>query len=355
MKTSAVSLFLIVMIGLALKPSFAFPFNDEEQKKEFSETFPVDKATLVDISNKMGSVHIKNWEKAEVSIKVVITVKNEDKKGADNLFEKISITLEKQGNVVKAQTEIKEKIKNVDFSIDYEVVMPSYLNINLNNKFGDVIIEELKGKSNIEVKYGTLEAKKIMDDNTKPLSQITLGYCSSSKIEELNWAKLDIKYSKIKLEKSKALVIMSKYSTLKIGQSSSLVFDSGFDNIKIEEVQNLVITSKFTDVDVEVAVKKVELEMSYGGFKAENIKNGFEMVKADAKYASVKLGVEKGTSFYLESEVKYADITAPEGELSRLKNTFSEKVYGWVGSNKNSKSKIVANSEYGNIKVAYTE
>ncbi|MBE9468614.1 MAG: hypothetical protein IMY72_09910 [Bacteroidetes bacterium] len=320
----------------------------EEYTKKFHEEYSINKSTKFNITNKFGDINIKNWDKDEISIDATITVKSANKDKADKIFSKIDVTISKEGDLIKAITEINDKIHNSDFSIDYVVKTPSYINIQLYNKFGSVYIEELTGKSNISVKYGNLKADKIYDDNTKPLSKINLGYCNKANITEFNWGEIFIKYSKIHVEKSKALIIVSKYSKVSVDQSSSIVAESGYDSYNIGNVQNLVIVSKYTDVNIDKVEKLIDLDSKYGNYKIGDIPAEFKSVKVLNRYGKINIGLSPEASYKLDAFLKYADIRYPEGRVSRIKDDNELKVKGKIGKNA-TKSTVEISSQYGNI------
>ncbi|MCK5823555.1 MAG: hypothetical protein KAG95_06100 [Bacteroidales bacterium] len=320
----------------------------EEYTKKFHEQYSINHNTKFEITNKFGDININNWDKDEISIDATITVKSSNKDKADKIFDKIDVTISKEGDLVKAVTEINNKIHNSDFSIDYVINTPSYINIELYNKFGSVYIEELTGKSNISIKYGNLQADKIYDDNTKPLSEINLGYCNKANITEFNWGKIFIKYSKIYIEKSKAVIIVSKYSKVSVDQSSSIVAESEYDTYNLGNIQNLVIVSKYTDVNIDKVDKLIDLDSKYGNYRIENIPAEFESVKVLNKYGKINIGISPNASYKLDAYLKYANIRYPEGRVSRIKNNTELKVKGKIGK-KATKSIVNISSQYGNV------
>ncbi len=320
----------------------------EEYTKKFHEQYSINHSTKFEIINKFGDININNWDKDEISIDATITVKLSNKNKADKIFDKIDVTISKEGNIVKAVTEINDKIHNSDFSIDYVINTPSYINIQLYNKFGSVYIEELTGKSNISVKYGNLKADKIFDNNTKPLSEINLGYCNKANITEFNWGKIFIKYSKIYIEKSKAVIIVSKYSKVNIERSSSIVAESSYDSYNLGMIQNLVIESKYTDVNIEKIEKLIDIESKYGNYRIDEVPAKFTSIKVVNKYGKINIGISPEASYKLDAYLKYADIRYPESRVSRIKNNTELKVTGKIGKHA-TKSTVNISSQYGNV------
>ena len=74
----------------------------------------------------------------------------------------------KDGNTVRFETELNAKDDkgykgkhNNTMSIDYEVMMPANLTLDLENKFGKTVLPDLTGKVNVKVEFGNLYAGKL--------------------------------------------------------------------------------------------------------------------------------------------------------------------------------------------------
>ena len=345
MKTSLYKSIAFLFLLITVTASSA---QEDKYNKKFHEQYPVDKSCNFEIRNKYGKINIENTTSDQITIDAEIVVDAKSQEKAEKVFKEITITISKEGNNIKAITEIGD-INNAEFEINYTVLMPSYLNLNLTNKYGNVSIDELTGKNTITVKYGSLKANRIMDDNTKPLTTIDLGYSDNSRITEFNWGNLIMKYSDIEIEKGKAMVISSKYSKLKIGTFSSVVAESAYDEYDINEMINFVINTKYTDIDVEKVSKKVNIEIEYGEVKINDISDGFESVEVNGKYTDINLGFSPTASYKLKATAKYADIDYPElKNKERIKDDFSQEVSGIAGDEEKAGT-VIVHSEYGDI------
>lgn len=340
------------LITLILVSLTNFSFAQESFNKKFHEAFDVEKTSLFEISNKFGNIQIENTDQSLITIDAEIIVKTSNQEKADKIMNKIKVTIVKTGNLVSAKTEMDDiNSNNTDFEINYHVTMPAWLAINLNNKYGDANIDELHGKSNLSVKYGSLKVNKIIDGNDKPLSTVELGYSDHSNIGEFNWGKVIIKYSKLSIDSGKALVIASKYSKLELGNFSSVVGELGYDELKISEVNNAVLVSKYTDIEIEKLTSKFKIENKYGDIEIEKIPAGFESIDVVSQYADIRLRIAADASYQLNAKASYADIEYENVKISqRVKEDFSYEIIGQVGDNPgNATVKII--SDYGNTDI----
>jgi len=351
------SKFALLLISLQLMVILTASATVEQYTKNLHQDYDADQNTLLIIQNKFGNVNINNWDKNQVSIDVIIKIDHKDEARAKELLNYINVEFSKEGNTLKAITTIDEKFNkglswsdnNKEFSIDYEVKIPKNIQLNLENKYGDVFINEIIGHTILSVKYGNLKANKIIRDNTKPLSEIYLAY-SNGTIEECEWLKLTLKYSKLEVTKSKALIAVTKYSKLYVDLASSIVSESKYDNYKIGKVVNFVTTAAYTDFKFVEITRKLEVENRYGGIIVEKMSADFEKIDILNEYGNVKIGIEPTASYQLNGVAKYGDIEYPDnGRISRIKETTETTVNGTVGSNAETKSVVEIQTKYGSV------
>jgi hypothetical protein len=358
MKTNFIirPVFAAILISITIIAS-----GQNEFVKEFRKEFPADKNTQLEISNKYGNVDIKDWNNQSIAIEVKILARTSNKEKAEKIFDYIMIQFEQEGSIVRATTEFNENFSDVfkgfntdekGLEINYSVYMPKTIPLNLSNKYGSVFINELTSTSTIDVKYGKLTANKILHDSQQPLSQVILGY-SNATIQECKWIKLDIKYSKIQISQSKAIIILSKYSKVYIDNGSSLVSESKYDTYELGSFNNLVTTAGYTHFNIKEITNKLQIESKYSDVNVENVPAGFELIKVDNSYGTYKIGIVDDASYTIDGYAKYCKIYYPEenAHVNRFNENTEMKVNGKVGKDDSSKSSVVINSNYGNIKL----
>lgn len=350
------------ILALLIFAHFALYANPNQHTKEINKEYDINAETIIDIENKYGDVNVVNWNKDKVRFEIVITVDHQKEDKAKELLDYITVNFTESNNTIKAVTEIDDKFNRSggifnfssatkEFSIDYTVKMPKNSNLDLANKYGNVYIDEITGKANIEVKYGNLKANKILRDNTKPLSRVYLAY-SDGRIKEVEWLKYEIKYGKLELEKSKALIGVSKYSKLFIDENSSVVCESKYDKYEIDHISNFVCESKYTDFKFGQLDKQLDVITKYGDVRVDKISKGFEKIKIDNGYGQIRLGIDPGASYHFNGEADYADINYPNGHnLNKTEKNTEMKVSGIIGEDKDTKSEVIIQTKYGNVRL----
>lgn len=330
--------------------------GDEEVKKKISKEFQADENTHLIIENKFGAVDINDWEKDEISLLITITVEHPNEEKAKEILEYLDVKIIKEGNTIKAQTVIDDKLKDKgfdndrkDFSIDYTVHVPKYLHLSLLNKYGDIFINELDGLVDIELRYGNMKVNKLSRGDEKPMNKIELAY-SKATVEESGWLKVNMKYSGIKMMNSQALILLSKYSQLTIEKTSSIVLEGKYDNYKFGEVTNFVGTTQYSNIKIGTTVKKFICESKYSDTKIEYMPEDFKVIKIDSKYGKTRIGIDPGASYKLNGEAHYGKIYCPEeGRMSKVEQPHSYTIFGLVGTNEETNSQVEVKSSYGHV------
>lgn len=349
------------ILALVLLAPSVSAFSQDEFVKEYKKEFAAGKNTQLEISNKYGNVDIKDWNNESVSIQVKVIVRCDNQEKADRIFDHILIQLEQEGDIIRATTEFKDNISDFfrgfkdderSLEINYSVFMPKTMPLDLSNKYGNVFINELASTSTIDVKYGKLTANKILHDSEQPLTKVILGY-SNATIQECKWMKLDIKYSKIQISQSKAIIVQSKYSKIYIDKGSSLISESKYDTYELGRLNNLVVTAGYTHYKIQELSNKLQVDSKYSDMEIEQIPSDFESISIDNNYGSFKLGITAEASYRIDGHARYCKIHYPEdnARVNRFNENTEMKVNGLIGTNEGTKSTVVINSSYGNIKL----
>lgn len=331
----------------------------EEFSKNLHKEYNADANTLLIIQNKFGDVDINNWDKNKVTIDVKITVDHKNEEKAKELIDYINVEFSQSGNTIKAITEIDDKFSkwntfsfsddHKEFSIDFKINIPKNIKLNLENKYGNVFINEIEGHSKISVKYGNLKVNKITRENVKPLSEVYLAY-SDGTIDECKWLNLTLKYSKLEIEECKALIAVTKYSRLYVDKGSSIVCESKYDEYRIGKITNFVTTSAYTDFDINEIYKKLEFDNRYGSLNIDYVPANFEKINIENEYGDIDISIDPNASYNIKGYAKYADIDYPnQGRVSRIKESSSLHIEGLVGTDNNTKSFVEIETKYGSV------
>lgn len=334
--------------------------QEDVYQKEIRKEFSVNAETRLEIINKYGNVDIVNRADPSVTIAVRIKVDARSRERADDLLNMIRIDISQSGDLIRAITELGDDFtrsmrgmgNRESFEINYSISMPATVPLYLENKYGNVFIEDLLANSIIDIKYGKLTANKIIHDSKEPLSKVMLAYSNGS-IQEVKWIELDLKYSKLTIGEGKALAILSRYSKMNISSASSVVTDSKYDTYEFGRLTNLVANAAYGHFTVTDLTGKLQIDSKYTDVLVDRIPANFESIRITNSYGTFRLGIDPTANYRINAYSKYCSVVYPENQarVNRFNENNEMKVNGVIGNQPNAKAEVHINSHYGNIRL----
>ncbi|MDO6812514.1 hypothetical protein [Tenacibaculum soleae] len=345
-------LFLFILLPTIM---MATDKKKHEKSKTINKSFNVTKNATLYINNKYGNVNVTTWDQNRIEIDVKIIVKGNDLKTVTKKLNAINVLFEASSNLVEARTKI-ESIKsnwsfwsnsNINYKINYFIKMPITNNADLNNQYGTIELDKLKGKANLNCDYGNIFVDALLNNT----NTIELDYCGSSEINFIKAGTINIDYSKIKIEKSETLNINADYTTVKIGNTNYLRFNSDYGSVNVNNGGTIIGNSDYAAIKIGTLSKNLKINTDYGSVKVANILKGFEDITIDGSYTGIKLGTHSNNNFNLIVDLGYAGFNYPENKIkffkSIKKNT--KKYYEGSFGKTNNNSTINIKSKYGSV------
>ena len=350
MKTLKFNIALLTFVFLAAT-SFA---RNEEFSKEINKSFDVDKNATLIVKNKFGLVHCENWDKSSISIKVTITVDASSQEKAEKYFDKIDITLTGNRSEVKAITEFGNNAfkNNSNISVDYLIYMPASASVDITNKFGGVILNEVQGTSDIYVAYGSLRAKRLLGES----NNLKMSFSEDCFIGYLNSGDIVLKYSDLEVSEVKNVSLETGFSELKIGTADVITLESGYDDLYIGTVRDLDLESDFSEMEIRNVKQRLVVDYSYGELNVKQIDKDFLLIDLDNSFGEASIGIEEGASFKLIATIKMGEFEFPEekARLSVVDLSFSSNKYeGVIGGDENTKSKVIVAASHSEVSLFF--
>jgi hypothetical protein len=221
--------------------------------------------------------------------------------------------------------------------------------VNIENKYGDLFINELASTSVIAVKYGNLKINKLRGKNKDEMVEVDMGY-SNGTIESCEWLRVISKYSKLNIGNSKALIILSKYSKMNIETGTSIVSESKYDTYTIGKLANFVAEAQYSNYKFDEISNRIKLETKYTDVRVESVPAGFESIEIENGYGSMKFGIASNASYRLYGHAKYAKISFPEtNRINRFQENNEQRVEGLIGTDSKNAGSVKIETSYGSI------
>jgi len=282
-----------------------------------------------------------------VDILVEVEVDASSDSRAREMLEKIEVNINKSGNTVTLETDMETGwSRNVKVEINITIKAPKYINLDMENSYGDLFIQEVTGLALLDLKYSNLKAGTLSRGNEKPYNMIDLAY-SNAEVDEAGWVEVELSYSDLEIHSSSMLFVESKYSKLIGEKAGSIITEGAYDKYYIDEIDSFVAELKYSGLKFEVLNKTLSLESAYTNAKIMKLSKDFDEVDAALSYGNIYIDVESGASFKFEGEAKYGSVNIDtDDKLSKTKENNSMRVWGTVGGSGKSSMKLI--TKYGN-------
>jgi hypothetical protein len=292
-----------VLTGLNVNAQFT-------ETREFVRRFSIKPETRIDITNKYGRIELNTWEKDSVVIKFRMEI-NEKKpvkleKTLDNLDFDISNSqyyLVVKTQIDKNRSQIESELQkfketilqtNGSIRIDLTVWLPDNHELRLENKFGDIIMGDYKGETQVILSNGKLK----MGDLPKR-SILNLSF-ADAEINNMPTGRIVSNYSDIVVKNSGILRLESKSSTIEIINSEDLSIDSRRDKFRIRLADKLDATGNFSQFRITELKDKANLRLTYGSLEMEKIMNSFSNIFIESRSTDVNLYFNPEAKFNFE-------------------------------------------------------
>lgn len=318
------TLYKKLLLAMALILCGPWVLAQHEVSKQLEQDYPMAHSGELYLQNRYGIITVTGWEQEKVSIVAQVTVTHRKKENAKNLLDRISLNTRDMGNLITVNSEIAEKSSGFfakyfnkanpfDFDrsnvrIDLTVHLPRNAELDITNKFGDVIVGDWTGRLKAAVEHGDVW----INENLKNVD-LSLKY-GKLRAKNIDYGNLRIKNGGLDLEKSKDLRINCSGTNIKADSIASLEIYSNKDEITLNEVGVINGDLKFTNMQLGAVGDQIHLSMKIADFRVSKIYSPNVTVVLEQESSEVSLNIS-GLSFMF-------DATLEEG-LLRLPKSFT--------------------------------
>ena len=347
-------LFILLMI-----PVMSFATDKEKGKykksKSIKKEYTVNSDALLRINNRYGNVDVTSWDKNQVVIEVKITVSGNNEEKVIKRLGLIDVKFDASRGEVYAKTVIDKnssswswwgKKSGVHYQIDYKVKVPVTNSARLNNDYGNIYLNELKGDASINCDYGKIIIGDLYSTNNK----INIDYCSSSTIAKMNGGSINADYSKFTVEEAGDIRLNADYTTSVFESLKNLNYNCDYGSLKANRARSIVGDGDYLTTRLGQITKKVAITSDYGSIRIEDLKEGFDSVTINGDYCGIKIGTPDAP-FNFVLKLSYGSFKRGDSGYDFIKQIVksSSKYYEGTYKNGSSKSRITIDSEYGSV------
>ncbi len=360
-----VLVYSILFFGLSLC-AFSGEKDDTKLSKTVTKSFAVPPNGNVRIVNKYGNVVINTWNEDSVKAEIKITVWGKNDKNVEKLMRRVDFDFIQSTRYLELITVLdrssgffaevwnnigdysKTLLNQNKLKIEYIVYIPEHLDLEIDNKFGDIYFQEYKGKLRITLAHGNIRATKFSE------LDLDLSF-GNADIKSIRDGIFHLKGTECFFPSIGNGQVASSSSEIRIGEISFLKMSSKSDRkFIVEKADEIQGSSNFSKIEIGQVSDDARIEMNYGELQIGPIESGFNSIDITGKNTPISIEFHKGVSFDLEVQGKEDRITLPNQEkLEKSYQNDNDNLVtftGRVGSSSNQGSvKIISGN--GDIKI----
>ena len=336
--------------------------NDSETRT-FKKVLPVNRETTLEIVNKYGTIQITPWNRDSASIRAEIKAYAKDRSRFTKMFDGINVNISDSKYLIKAQTDFTSNINTLfesfkgmtnkiisydsHIEINYFISIPEYLNLKIDNKYGDVYMENSSGEFRLSVSNGSFKANSL----GKNVS-LDLVFCDA-RITSMISGNIDASFSELSLGTTEDLSVNSISSKYDIRKAETIRGESKRDKFFIENIGSIQCNSYFTDYKIDNLKKEINVTTRYGSFTTDLIDKGFDDININSNYSDLSLTLDQGASYNMDIRHTNAFLVLPDKNIKTEEKVLNEDkkevvTTASVGRNP-SRSKMRIDANRGNI------
>ncbi|MDX1327762.1 MAG: hypothetical protein R3299_08635 [Arenibacter sp.] len=326
------------------------------KEKTIKKEYSVNSDALLKVKNRYGNLNITSWNENRVLIQVQIKTTGDNEEKVQRKLDDIDIQFENSKSRVSATTVFNQsKSKwswgwgnnnNVNMQVNYTIKIPVKNSVDLNNDYGNILLDRIDGHATINCDYGRLELGELHGRN----NELSFDYTSRSTIEYMKSGSIKADYSDFTISKAGDLRISADYTNTKVGIMENLTFNNDYGKLEIGEVGNVEGNGDYVTIALGRVHGNLDLKSSYGAIKIDEITPEAGNLQLQSSYTGITIGYAADYHFNFEIEASYAGLRGQNHltmEVSTEKST--EKYYkGYYGKPSSGKSVFIS-SKYGGI------
>lgn len=337
------------------------------ETRDFEKRFAINSKTGIEITNKYGKVELFTWEKDSVLIKVNLKVEAKNSSRLKKVLDNIDFDFSSNSHYLIIRTiadknrsqleseflKFKETLllqTSGSIEINYKIWLPASNPLTLENKFGDIFMEDYTGPIEISLSNGKLKAHKLGTKTT-----IKLNFADAS-INQIMSGDLTTNYSDLYIKEVDFLRISGKSSDIEILEATELKIDSRRDKFRIKSIEKIEIKSSFSTFRLYKLINRGMIRMNYGELEIENIKSDFVDIYIESRATDIELNFNAESYFNFElSETKVdldlgRELFIENKEKVQSKNALNS-LQGYFKEKSDEDSRLVINAISGNIRI----
>ena len=306
-----VFLYRQILVAILVITSVAASGQDYRKRRNETKSFKIDGDTELKVVNKYGRIQLIPWTKDSIRFEVSIEVRAKKEDKAISILDDIKIDIVSFQSYIESKTMltsdgafwggVKDKTNSV-FSgdnktqIDYKIYLPTSVHIDIENKYGDIFMEDQVGRATIKLSNGDLRAQSFQGPTSLFLE---FAYANIKKMANGNIS-MDHR-SELRLDEADELKITSRSSRATLGTIQKLDIKSHRDKYSIEKVADLSANNNYTYLVIYTLGKSLSVDAKYGSIDINAIEGDVKKLDFNVEDTDISIMKPKTRSITIEA------------------------------------------------------
>jgi len=349
--------FSVLMTGTLITAAIGAKAQKAPFTKEISQEVTSQKGALIRIVTSSRKVSIKSWDQPKVKVTMEFTYGDSaaQKRSDADWFEDLGVNIKPFSNRVDILTgtsvvykvnnigaktlygagmidgkyndglkevTVHKKVANIqsDRGLDEVIVkgfssarpvvrtmsilVPAGCKLDLENKYGDVVIGMNLDEAKLEITNGALDAGDIKN------LQLTGNYCNAN-LGNVEKAEIEFNNGTFRAQNINDLDMDSKSSTIEYEKGSYLYLRSQADDYTIASIDKIDGRKVYGSLKIDQLNTSFDLEGNNVDIKFRNISPEVTLIKINNRYGDVRLPVKNLKNYYVDFIGNYSTVFAP--------------------------------------------
>lgn len=349
-KLLAAFLLLPTLIFANTTPNFKV-----SKERVIQKSYQVNENATLKVSNRFGNIDIITWDKNTIEFDILIRVSGNDDDKVEDRLERIDVDFSASNSIVSAITKIDKnksnwwnwgKKMNLKIEINYVIKIPITNSINIDNDFGRVNVDTLKGTAKISCDHGNITTKELMADG----NELNFDHTKDSYFEYIKSGKINADFSSYTVAKAKNLIINADHTSSHIEVAENVEYNCDFKSLVIDNVNNVTGNADHLTLRIGNIYKNASIKSDFGSIKIGKVASNAQNIEIDTEHAGINIGYDSDYNFKFNINLEHASLRNSDGfSFTKKRIESTDKYYSGTYGDSSTQNLVKINSEFGSV------
>lgn len=325
------------------------------RERVIQKSYNVDANATLKVSNKFGNLDIITWDKNTIEFDILIRVSGNNEDKVEDRLERIDVDFSASNSLVSAITKIEKnqsnwwswgKKMNLKLEINYIVKIPVTNSINIQNDFGNVTVDTLKGVAKISCDHGKITTSELMADG----NELNFDHTKDSYFEYIKSGKINADFSSYTLAKTNTISISGDHTSGHVEAAENVTYNCDFKSLKVDNVNNIKGNADHLTLRLGNVYKTASVKSDFGTVRIEKIASNAQNIEIDGEHASMYIGFDSAYNFNFDINLEHASLRNTEGfDFTTKRVDGSDKRYSGSYGSSSTQNLVKVSSEFGSV------